>query len=61
MRYLPILLVVVFLLAACGPSQNQIQAAIAQTQAAQDAMNLLLQQTMVAQTQAAQSAVDQEQ
>lgn len=61
MRYLPILLVVVFLLAACGPSQDQIQAAIAQTQAAQDAMNLLLQQTMVAQTQAAQSAIDQEQ
>ena len=61
MRYLPILLVVAVLLAACGPSQNQIQAAIAQTQAAQDAMKLLLQQTMVDQTQAEQSAIDQEQ
>jgi len=46
------------LLTACTPSQNQIQTAIAQTEAAQDAANLVLQQTMVAQTQAAQSAVD---
>lgn len=61
MRYLPILLVVALLLAACGPSHKQIEAAIAQTQAAQDVMNLLLQQTMVAQTQAAQSAIDQRQ
>jgi hypothetical protein len=61
MRYLPILLVMVLLLAACGASQKQIEAAIAQTKAAQDAMDLLLQQTMVAETHAAQSAIDQKQ